>query len=93
MTTTIDITFPLAERAEEFARRVTEPGWWTINIEHTKGRRRVVWTTENRSHDLTDEMHFLECLDTIGYYGSDMSRKAKATWVERGITRKAPMTY
>jgi len=92
-TITLDIQFPLADRAEAFAKRVSEDGWWTVKVDHKPGRRRVVWTTENRSTDLTDAQFVQDAALTVGYYGSDQSRKAMVTWVEKGITLRAPMSY
>lgn len=74
--------FPLVSRAVDFAKRITEPGWYAENV--TQKGRTVTFTTPA---DRADSDTFSDYLDAVGYYGSDIERKATLNGV------KAPISY
>ena len=80
--------FPLVKYAEEFAARISEPGWWAVDVKQ-KGRT-VTFThyvPESAAASLYGSDGFADMLQTVGYYGSTQSRKATLNGV------RAPMQY
>lgn len=90
--------FPLSARAEAFAARITEPGWWATDVVQ-KGRTVTFSVTVPDDYTVYDtgpatggaqiESDYRE---TVGYYGSDQSRKATLSRDE-GPARPAPVSY
>jgi hypothetical protein len=83
--------FPKMADAVAFAARLNEgPGWYVKNVVQ-KGRK--VTFERDYPADYFDEpwvttrTGFMDLLDTVGYYGSTQSRKAKLNGVP------APMSY
>lgn len=91
MTYTFTARFPLAERAERFAARLAEPGWWAADVVQ-KGRTVTFTVTPPDGFTEGREQVFRDYLETVGYYGSDQSRKATLS-VDEGPARPAPASY
>jgi hypothetical protein len=82
--------FPLAERAERFAQRIAEPGWWAFEVVH-KGRTvsfkvQTPEGFEEAPYNGPNQV-FWDFLGTVGSFGSDQRRKATLDGVP------APMEY
>lgn len=86
--TTWTAVFPLVDRAKEFEARMNEPGWWVTDVVR-KGRTVTFTPALPEGNDLYNNLstYFGDMLMTVGYYGSDMRRKATLNGV------KAPMSY
>lgn len=89
-------TFPLAGRAKDFAEKIGERGWWAQDIQQ-KGRVVTFAVKTPAPGAATSPTQlFLDYLETVGYCGSDQSRKATLTVkFEDGktLTQRAPMAY
>lgn len=97
--------FPRADRADAFYARITEPGWSAFNVKHIAGRRKVEWDADPVASNGGQEeaygvpvawTYFNDMLETVGYYGSDQSRKATlqaSAGPGSGRPHSAPMSY
>lgn len=74
--------FPLVERAEKFAATIAEPGWYAEDVAQ-KGRTVTFTVPADKATPDT----FGDYLEAVGYYGSDIERKATLNG------RKAPVSY
>lgn len=89
--------FPLAGRAAGFAEKIAESGWSATNI--VRSGRTVTFETPtppDESPVNSPMTRFFDYLETVGYCGSDQSRKATLS-VEfpdgKTLTQRAPMAY
>ena len=80
MTATYTAVFPLARRAQQFAMTIERDGWYAYDVERTG--RTVTWEADlipSASYDEAPDPGFVYLQDmllTVGYYGSDASRRA-----------------